>query len=74
MSGGVGEHRLPTRRIEYLVDPDPAGWGADAARRVAPPVLGEDDGGDTAHRTAHDTADGTSADTGDDGGAPGAPS
>jgi hypothetical protein len=25
------------------VDPDPVGWGADATRRVAPPVLGEDD-------------------------------
>jgi hypothetical protein len=63
MSGRVGEHRLPTRRVEYLVDPDPAGWGADAARRVAPPVLGEDDG---------DTADGM--DAGDDTGAHGAPS
>ncbi len=42
-TGGPDEHRLPPRRTEYLVDPDPAGWGADAARRVAPPVLGEDD-------------------------------
>ena len=43
VTGGAEEHRLPPRRTEYLVDPDPAGWGADAARRVAPPVLGEDD-------------------------------
>ncbi|HEY2223603.1 hypothetical protein [Actinomycetospora sp.] len=43
VGGGAGEHRLPPRRTEYLVDPDPVGWGADATRRVAPPVLGEDD-------------------------------
>ncbi|NMO90134.1 WXG100 family type VII secretion target [Actinomycetospora sp. TBRC 11914] len=43
VGGGTGEHRLPPRRTEYLVDPDPAGWGADATRRVAPPVLGEAD-------------------------------
>jgi hypothetical protein len=51
MTGGAGEHRLPPRRVEYLVDPDPAGWGADATRRVAPPVLGEDgDDGDDDRR------------------------
>jgi hypothetical protein len=43
VGGGTGELRLPPRRVEYLVDPDPAGWGADAARRVAPPVLGADE-------------------------------
>ncbi len=51
VTGGPGEHRLPPRRTEYLVDPDPAGWGADTGRRVAPPVLGET-------RDAADPADG----------------
>lgn len=41
--GGEEQH-LPARRSEYLIDPDPAGWGTDAGRRVAPPVLGESDG------------------------------
>ncbi|GAA4827130.1 hypothetical protein GCM10023201_12410 [Actinomycetospora corticicola] len=31
---------VPVRHVTWLVDPDPAGWGAPG-RRVAPPVLGE---------------------------------
>ena len=56
VTGGAGDHRLPPRRVEYLVDPDPAGWGADATRRVAPPVLGEDDD--------HDARDGRGGERG----------
>jgi hypothetical protein len=59
VTGGTEEHRLPPRRIEYLVDPDPAGWGADAARRVAPPVLGEDGDEGTERDGEHDDEPGT---------------
>ncbi|WP_433800985.1 hypothetical protein [Actinomycetospora sp. CA-084318] len=35
-----GREAVPVRHESWLVDPDPAGWGA-GGRRVAPPVLGE---------------------------------
>jgi hypothetical protein len=37
---GPDDPVVPVRHVSWLVDPDPAGWGA-GGRRVVPPVLGE---------------------------------